>query len=32
MAWTRFRQGNFIALESDDNDEPEVDQRSVEYY
>jgi len=32
MAWTRFRQGNFIALESDDDDEPEVDESSVEYY
>ena len=32
MAWTRFRQGNFIALESDDNEEAEPDTSPVEYY
>ena len=32
MAWTRFRAGNFIALESDDNEEAEPDTSPVEYY
>lgn len=32
MAWHRFRQGNFIALETDDNDVSEPDTSPVEYY
>ena len=32
MALMRFRQGNFISLEDDDDEERDVDQRVVEYY
>ena len=32
MALMRFRQGNFISLEDDDDEERNVDQRVVEYY
>ena len=32
MAWTRFRAGNFISLEDDDNEEKEPDNRVLEYY
>ena len=32
MALMRFRQGNFIQLEDDDNEEKEIDARAVEYY
>jgi phage terminase large subunit-like protein len=32
MALARFRQGNFVALDSDDNDEPEPSTEAVEYY
>jgi predicted phage terminase large subunit-like protein len=32
MAWTRFRAGNFIALETDDDTEDEPDTTPVEYY
>lgn len=32
MALSRFRQGNFIALDTDDNDEPEPTTGEVEYY
>ena len=32
MALMRFRQGNFISLEDDDDDEPEVSDAKVEYY
>jgi len=32
MAWTRFRAGNFVALESDDVEEKELDTVPVEYY
>lgn len=32
MAWMRFRQGNFISLGTDEDDEREVDTSPVEYY
>jgi phage terminase large subunit-like protein len=32
MALQRFRQGNFIALDSDDNEESEPETGTVEYY
>ena len=32
MALMRFRQGNFISLEDDDDEERDMDQRVVEYY
>lgn len=32
MALMRFRQGNFISLDDDDDEERETDQRVVEYY
>jgi hypothetical protein len=32
MAWTRFRAGNFIALDTDDDTEDEPDTSPVEYY
>jgi hypothetical protein len=32
MAWMRFRQGNFIALADDEDDEPEVAENRYEYY
>lgn len=32
MAWTRFRQGNFIALDSDEQDEEKVELGALEYY
>ena len=32
MALMRFRQGNFISLDDDDDEERDVDQRVVEYY
>jgi phage terminase large subunit-like protein len=32
MAWMRFRQGNFIALADDDNEEPELATDRYEYY
>jgi phage terminase large subunit-like protein len=32
MALMRFRQGNFIQLEDDDDEEREIDARAVEYY
>jgi phage terminase large subunit-like protein len=32
MAMMRFRQGGFVALDDDDNDERDPDERVVEYY
>ena len=32
MAWMRFRQGNFIALADDEDDEPAVAENRYEYY
>ena len=32
MALFRFRQGNFVALDSDDNEEAEPESGTVEYY
>jgi predicted phage terminase large subunit-like protein len=32
MAWHRFRQGNFISLNTDEEDEREIDNGPVEYY
>ena len=32
MAWMRFRQGNFISLQDDEEDESEPDTSPVEYY
>ena len=33
MAWTRFRQGNFLSLNDDDDDEDEEPQDNIlEYY
>jgi len=32
MAWMRFRQGNFIALADDEDDEKEPDSQQYEYY
>jgi hypothetical protein len=32
MAWMRFRQGNFIALADDEDDEPAVEENRYEYY
>jgi len=32
MAWTRFRQGNFISLKDDEDDDPRSEARELEYY
>jgi phage terminase large subunit-like protein len=32
MALFRFRQGNFVSLDTDDNDEQEAETGPVEYY
>jgi hypothetical protein len=32
MALMRFRQGNFVKLEDDDDEERDPDAREVEYY
>ena len=32
MAWHRFRQGNFISLNTDEEDDREIDNSPVEYY
>jgi phage terminase large subunit-like protein len=32
MAWNRFRQGNFISLDTDYEDEGNLDTQPVEYY
>jgi phage terminase large subunit-like protein len=32
MALFRFRQGNFVSLDTDDNDEPEPLSNELEYY
>jgi hypothetical protein len=32
MAWARFRQGNFIALDSDEKDEEHPESAALEYY
>jgi phage terminase large subunit-like protein len=32
MALMRFRQGNFISLEDDDDEEKEVSDEKIEYY
>jgi hypothetical protein len=32
MAWARFRQGNFIALDTDEKDEESEESATLEYY
>ena len=32
MAWMRFRQGNFVALQTDYEDEDNIQDDVVEYY
>jgi hypothetical protein len=32
MAWSRFRQGNFLSLADDDDEEDEPSTEPVEYY
>ena len=32
MAWARFRQGNFIALEDDEEDDESEETKTLEYY
>jgi hypothetical protein len=32
MALFRFRQGNFVSLDTDDNEEAEPESGTVEYY
>jgi hypothetical protein len=32
MALMRFRQGNFVSLQDDDDEEREISDRVVEYY
>jgi predicted phage terminase large subunit-like protein len=32
MAWMRFRQGNFISLQDDEEDEPSQEEATLDYY